>query len=100
MSFINGAVPDTLDIDSYRQLVFEEMMRELHSLVESLPGFGLSLPGQLAHKERAIAQRYWGYDRWDRPFLDEVFEVCTALLNDPAIQNGLRHGNQIGIQEK
>ncbi|KAJ7110465.1 guanine nucleotide binding protein, alpha subunit, partial [Mycena epipterygia] len=98
MLFINGAVSDRSDIDSYRQLVLEETMRELHRLAESLPELGLSLPDELSANKYHIPRSGWDYP-WGRTVLEGLLGTCTALLNDPAIQNALRRGDEIGLQE-
>ncbi|KAJ7481009.1 heterotrimeric G-protein alpha subunit, GPA2-like protein [Mycena galericulata] len=85
------------EIESYRQLVFDNLGLGIQPLLESLSDFGLSLPHALLPAAKIVqSERDL---RFGEPFPRQWLGAITRLWNDSIVQEAFRRGGEHALLE-
>lgn len=97
---INYGVPfHSTDIESYRQLVFNNLTQGLTFLVDSLWDLGLDLgDALLPHAEMIASIARGGNELALQP--EKCLGALLVLWNDPTVKEAVSRGNEIALMEK
>ncbi|KAJ6587674.1 guanine nucleotide binding protein, alpha subunit [Mycena vulgaris] len=96
MRLIYGIPFSPAEIESFRQLVFDNLANEMKFLIDSLPDLGLTFPEALRPEVGIISQRQDLLD-WD-PF-NERLSALSILWSNETIQSAVRRGNEVALEE-
>jgi guanine nucleotide-binding protein subunit alpha len=88
------------EIESWRQLAFENVLHGMRYLVDSLPDLDLSLPATLSSAEKTINKGKDLYIHEGDTFPEEYLGAITALWNDSTVQTAVRRGGENALPEK
>ncbi|KAJ6610197.1 heterotrimeric G protein alpha subunit 4 [Mycena sp. CBHHK59/15] len=97
MRLIHNVPFSSQEVESYRQLVFENVTRGLKALLDAMPDMGLSLPEELQPYAEMVAT---AEDLRDgEPFPRHLFDPLTALWTNPTVKKARQRGNEIALPE-
>ncbi|KAG8742125.1 hypothetical protein FRC10_001995 [Ceratobasidium sp. 414] len=86
------------EIESYRQLVFSNIIRGLHMLVDALPMLDLSISPQNAPLVASIRSTPELRDGESYP--EQLLQPLQAVWDDPQVQQGWSRANEVALPEK
>lgn len=86
------------EIESYRQLVFNNLTHGMKYLVDSMEDMGIPLPEEQGEAVQLIED---ATDLRDgQPFPREFLEPLKKLWDEPAVQKAWERGNEAALPEK
>ncbi|KAG9104676.1 hypothetical protein FRC06_000062 [Ceratobasidium sp. 370] len=86
------------EIESYRQLVFSNIVRGLQMLLDALPKLDSSISPQNAPLVALI--RSTPELRDDEPYPEQLLQPLQAIWGDPQVQQGWLRANEVALPEK
>ncbi|KAG8686153.1 hypothetical protein FRC09_014307, partial [Ceratobasidium sp. 395] len=87
----------TQEIESYRQLVFNNIIRGMQMLIESLPILDLSVSPQNAPLLDVVRGTHELRD--GEPYPEQLLEPLQSIWNDSQVQQGWLRANEVALPE-
>lgn len=99
MRFLHGVHPTQPELDGYRQVIFDNVLTALRTIVTAVEELGLELPSQTKHLLNGL--RLYISPRYpNEPLHTDCRDLAEQLWVQAGIEDMYAHGNVVGIPEK
>ena len=99
MRFLHGVHPTQPELDGYRQVIYDNVLTALRTIVTAVEELGLELPSQTKHLLNGL--RLYISPRYpNEPLHTDCRDLAELLWVQAGIEDMYAHGNVVGIPEK